>query len=260
LAARRNEEIEPVRKTAVYTAILSALAIAGLTGQTPTQSLPTKPLRSLSYNFQVDYQQNGETHTDAIGTGGSGVKSMLNGIGRTGALNVDILGLGNDGGLVIRVSEWLQYQPRASQSFTCAAYPDGRVVCPEELQVTDAENTLMGFLGRGFYDPTLVDAQHQWQRSYSNKYVSVVSTFTITGPPDANPLNISSKSEIKSMTGAFSNWNDQAQLTYDTALEVPLHVHDVALQIGRQASSVQTTTEITLTKDSFAKPAVPSSK
>ncbi|HEY1428545.1 MAG TPA: hypothetical protein VGF18_03165, partial [Candidatus Tumulicola sp.] len=198
-----------MRKTAAFTAILSAIAIVGLTGQTPP-NLPSKPLRSLEYNFQVDYQQNGETHTDAIGTSGSGVKSMLNGIGRTGTLTADIMGLGGDGGLVIRVSEWLQYQPRASQQFICASYPDGRVVCPEELQVTDAENTILGFLGRGFYDPTLVDAQHQWQRSYSNKYVSAESTFTITGPPDANPLSIGVKTQIKSMTGAFSNWNETA--------------------------------------------------
>jgi hypothetical protein len=255
-----------VRNSGVPSAIVLAFVIAGLTAQTPAPpdtgsaapvTLPTKPLRSLQYNFSVDYQQNGEGHTGDIGTGGSGVRSALNGIGRTGVLSADVMGMAKDGALVIRVSEWLQEQPRPSQSYLCAAYPNGSVVCPEQLDVTDAENELMTFLGRGFYDATLVDAQHQWTRAYSNKNVSVASTFTITGAPDANPLTITEATEITSQTGAFHNWKDNARLTYDPDLEVPIKIHDLALQQGRGNTSVQTTMDFQLTKDSFAKPAAP---
>lgn len=263
-----------MRKSGVPSAIVLAFVIAGLTAQTPAPpatgsaapvTLPTKPLRSLEYNFSIDYQQNGEVHPEGtsgdnagdIGTGGSGVRSVLNGIGRTGVLNADIMGMAKDGALVIRVSEWLQAQPRPSQSYICAAYPNGSVVCPAELNVTDAENELMTYLGRGFYDPTLVDAQHQWTRTYSNNNVSVASTFTITGAPDANPLSITETSQITSQNGAFHNWKDNARLTYDPDLEVPIKIHDLALQQGRGATSVQTIMDFQLTKDSFAKPAPP---
>jgi hypothetical protein len=248
-----------VRKSGVFYAIVLLAGIIGLTAQTPSADqspppqLPSKPLRSLEYKFQVDYQQNGEVHTGDIGTGGSGVRARVNGIGRTGALDADVLGLGKDGGLAIRVSEWLEYQPRASQSFICAAYPNGSVICPEELAVTDVENTILTFLGRGFYDQSLVDSNHQWTRTYSNKYVSVASTFTITGPPDANPISVTSITKITSATGAFQNWTEHTTFTYDTAMEVPVHIRDVALQQNRGSTSLQTTTEFWLTKDSFAK-------
>jgi hypothetical protein len=211
-------------------------------------------LRSLEHKFSVDYQQNGELHTGDIGTGGSGIRSMMAGVGRTGVLDAEIMAMANDGGLVVRVSEWLQEQPRALQPYICAVYPNGSVVCPDQLQVTDAENEIMTFLGRGFYDPSLVDAQHQWTRTYSNKNVSVVSTFAIAGAPDANPLAITEASQITSLNGAFYNWKDNAHLSYDTALEVPVKLHDVALQQQRGSSSVQTTMDFQLTKDSFAAP------
>lgn len=66
-----------MRMSGVPSAIVLAFAIAGLTAQTPAPpdtgsaapvNLPTKPLRSLEYNFSIDYQQNGEVHPE--GTSG----------------------------------------------------------------------------------------------------------------------------------------------------------------------------------------------
>ena len=90
---------------------LCVAAFAVLSAQTPppaaTPTLPDKPLRHLEYAFSVDYQRNGEVHEGGIGTARSGVGSLMSGIGRQGTLDVDVMAAANDGGLVIRASEWL---------------------------------------------------------------------------------------------------------------------------------------------------------
>ena len=221
---------------------------------TPAASLPAKPLRHLEYDFSVDYQRNGEGHYGGVGTVGSGVASLMAGGGRRGKLDVDVLAAAKDGGLVVRTSEWLFEQPRANQSYVCAVYPDGRVICPENLDVTDVENQVMSYLGRGFYDATLLDAQGHWRRSFSDKYVSVVSDFTIHGAREANPLSISQTPQIVSATGAFMDWKEDATLSYDANLEVLDSLHDVAVQKPRGSASIQTIMDAHLVEDSFAKP------
>lgn len=239
-------------------AVAGIAALAILSGQTPhpagtSVTLPDKPLRHLEYAFSVDYQRNGEGHEGAIGSGRSGVSSLLAGVGRQGTLDVDVMAAANDGGLVIRAAEWLQEQPRPRQAFMCAAYPEGRVICPEHLDVTDVENQIFGYLGRGFFDPSLVDAKGHWRRAFSDKYVSVVSDYTIVGSPDADPLTALQSTSVTSLTGNFTSWTESARLTYNRALEVLDTLHDVAVQQARGNATVQTTMDFRLTKDSFAK-------
>jgi hypothetical protein len=205
----------------------------------------------MEYAFTVDYQQLGEDHLGGIGSTGSGVVSAAGAAGRTGTMYVDIMAVAKDGGLVVRTQEWIQAQPHGSQPFLCAVYSEGRVVCPENLPVTDAENELMAFLGISFLDPSIVDDNNHWQRKFSNPQVSVVADYSISGQADVNPLTILETSKITTTTGG-SNWNDEARLTYDRPLSVPVTLHDIATQTSRGASSLRTTMDFKLTKDSFA--------
>ena len=208
----------------------------------------------MEFAFSADYQTTGETHQGAIGTGGSGVVSLMGSGGRQGSIDVDVLAVAKDGGLVIRSNEWLRAQPRPSQAITCAVYPDGRVICPQNLPVTDAETTLMAYLGRNFFDPSLLDAKGHWQRSFADKEVSDVSDFTVVGSSDANPLNVKMHSEVKSLTGVGPSWHDDSTFTYDPALNVPISIHDVAIQTAQGSSMTKAVMEFQLAKDSFAKP------
>jgi hypothetical protein len=214
--------------------------------------LPDKPLRHLEYTFAVDYQGLGEDHQSDIGGGGSGVSDTSGAAGRQGTLDVDVLAVAKDGGMVVRMAEWLQNQPKPKQSYICAVYSEGRVVCPENLPVTDVENELMTFLGISFIDPAIVDDNGHWVRNFANKYVSVASDFTIVGAADANPLTIQENTKITSVGGVSTNWDDTAKITYDRPLSVPVSIHDLAVQKARGASSVSTTMDFHLTKDSFA--------
>jgi hypothetical protein len=251
-----------VTRGSIARAFACSIAVLALTAQTPapapTAAAPQtaapkldKPLRHLEYAFTVDYQQLGEGHSSGIGGTGSGVASAAGVAGRTGTLYVDIMAVAKDGGMVVRTQEWLEAQPHGSQPFLCAVYSEGRVVCADNLPVSDAENELMAFLGVGFIDPSIVDDNGNWQRKFSNKDVAVVSNFSITGQADANPLTITEISKITTTTGG-SNWNDQATLTYDRPLSVPVTLHDVATQNARGSQTLRTIMDFKLIKDSFA--------
>jgi hypothetical protein len=241
---------------AIVQLLCCAALFVGTSAQTPPPApvLPDKPLRHMEFAYSVDYQHLGEQHQGDIGTGKSGVVSTAGGSGRQGTLIADVMGVAKDGGLVIRTQEWLQSTPRASQAFLCAVYPEGRVVCPEHLDVTDAENEIMTYLGRGFLDPSIIDEKGQWVRQFSNKYVAVASQFIVVGNPDANPLAIDAKTTITSVGGESSNYDDTAHLTYDRMLDVPVTLHDVAVEHARGSQSTQTTMDFKLTKDSLAPP------
>jgi len=210
----------------------------------------------MEFAFSVDTQHLGEEHQGDIGTGGSGIVSTAHGAGRQGTMIADVMGVAKDGGLVIRTQEWLQATPRASQGFLCAVYPEGRTICPDHLEITDAENEIMTYLGRNFLDPTIIDDKGQWVRQFSDKYFAVTSTFSIVGNPDANPLAIDSKTTIKSVGGNGNDIDDTAHLTYDRMLDVPVTLHDVAVEHARGNQQTQTTMDFKLTKDSLA-PAKP---
>ncbi len=239
---------------AIVQLLCAAALLVGTSAQTPppAPALPDKPLRHMEFAYSVDYQHLGEQHQGDIGTGKSGIVSTAGGTGRQGTLTADVMGVARDGGLVIRTSEWVQSTPRASQAFLCAVYPEGRVVCPEHLDVTDAENEIMTYLGRGFLDPSIIDEKGQWVRQFSNKYVAVASQFIVVGNPDANPLAIDAKTTITSIGGMSSNYDDTAHLTYDRMLDVPVTLHDVAIEHARGNQSTQTTMDFKLTKDSLA--------
>jgi hypothetical protein len=242
--------------TTKYALWCCAMLLA-LSGQTPAPSpapLPSKPLRHLEYAFSVDYQSTGNAQTGAIGTNGSGIVQTGGSGGRRGTLTADVMGIGSDGGMIVRTSELLEARPRASQQFLCVVYGDMRVVCPPNLDVTDAENVLMQFLGRGFYDPALLDANGRWQRKKDNKTVAYVSDLTAKDPGDGKPLQIYVHTEVTSDNGAFANWHEEARLTYDPRLEVPIAIRDVAIQAARGNRETQTMMDFQLTKDSFAKP------
>jgi hypothetical protein len=257
-----------VSQRAIVQLMSCAAAIAVLSAQTPATPapagapggapasapvhLPDKPLRHLEYSFAVDYQHAGEQNQGGIGTAGSGVVSTAHGSGRVGTVTIDVMGVGKDGGLVIKTYEWLQSTPNPTQSYICAVFSEGRVVCPEHLDVTDAENELMSYFGRTFLDPSIIDETGHWTRTFANQYVSVTSNYAVVGSGDANPLTIDATTKITSIGGLSSNWDDQARLTYDRTMTIPVTLHDVAIQHARGSSSMQSTMDFKLTKDSFA--------
>jgi hypothetical protein len=252
--------MENARVTLAYRTIAAILTILALSAQTPAGgpqpgTIGGPPLRHLEYGFSVDYQTTGQVDTGAIGaSAGVGRASYFGGTGRQGTMSIDILAAAHDGGLVVRASEWIDNQPRASQPFVCAVYPDTRVICPQELPVTDAETILMTFMGRGFVDPSLIDANNHWQRHYDDKFVSVVADFTVASTDSSGKIaTIDGVSKTSSLNGANRNWIDTSKFQYDLSMEVPTQVHMDSEQSVRGVVGYKATFDYHLKKDSLAK-------
>lgn len=240
-------------------------AVVLMSGQTPAPAppaapaAPAKPLRQLEYTFSVDYITNGEGHDSGMSGGGmggngSGVSSALGAGGRKGTMHVDVLGLTQDGGLVVTVHETLEFEPRPNESFTCTVYGDGHTLCPTATgPLSDAENVLLNFLGRGVIDPSLTGANNHWQRKYEGKEVAVVSDYTMTDPGNGKPVTIDKHTKISSNVRTIGNSVEDGRVVYDRSLSVPDSIHDVNFET-RGSETMQTTVELNLKSDSFSKP------
>jgi len=222
----------------IVTILLPQIGYADDAQRQQQASYTATPLRHLEYAFSVDYQTLGQSESGAIGTRvGTSLVSYVHGSGRQGKMLVDILAAPKDGGLVIRASEWLQSDPLPSQSFICAVYPDTRVICPPELPVTDAENTVMEFLGRNFINPANLDGANHWKVAFQNSYVSLDSNFVIDEVDTAHLATITGTSVVKSVDGNGSNWDEKSKIVYDLTKTVPTSIHDVAIQSAQTVAT-----------------------
>ncbi len=237
-----------------------------LTAQTPAPQTPApqaspssaKPFRHLEYALQVEYVTNGEGHGSGMSDGGeggngSGVGSLLGAGGRRGTIDVDMVGFTNDGALIMIVNEMLESAPRPGERFTCSVYGDGHVMCPKaDGPLSDAENLLLSFLGRGFIDPSVSATNNHWQRNYEGKEVTVVTDYTVTDAGSGGSMKIAKHSKITSRTQTVGNSVEDGQIVYDRTLSVPDVIHDSVYETQGSAS-LQSTFDLKLATDSFAK-------
>jgi hypothetical protein len=246
-------------RRAVIAASIGVLAMAGLTGQTPSPppaATPSKPLRHLEFAFRVDRENVTEYHYNGIGNGvqtSSGVGGRATSEGGRGTMYVDVLSIAPDGGLVVKIWELVQNEPRPRAAYTCTVYGNTRVVCPTGPAPSQAEWVLLGYLGRRFVDGAPWDAQHHWQRKEDTAQALEVEDFAITGGDDAHPL-IRETKKIDMHNGGFSSTTENVEITYDLSMEVPDAVHDVVEAVGRGGSG-NATFDFKLSSDSFGKPA-----
>lgn len=176
---------------------------------------------------------------------------MFGGGGRRGTIVADITAATSDGGLLVGVNEEIQNE-RPSERFTCIVYGDGHTYCPGEVRpLSDAENTLLSFLGRGFIDSSKMDANNHWQRAYKGKDISVVDDFTASDPGNGKTVNVVESKKVSSNVPSVGNTAAELKIVYDTTMSVPDSVHDEAHEAFANGT-VQITMDLQLTKDSFA--------
>ena len=246
---------------------LCGAAIVAFSAQTPAPivAVPFKAARHLEYSYHVAYQQSGEQHTGGFsagggGSSGSGVVSNFGGSGREGIMTADIVAMTNDNGLVVKITENVQGAARPEQTFTCAAYGDGRLNClnlarGDQTGTTrgpsDAETLLLGFLGRDFIDASRMDAGNHWQYGYSNENATVRADFTLTGSGGGKPDLVVEHKTFEPKAQNVASAVEDVRIMYDRAMSVPVSVHDEKHETTG-SSSMRTTMDLQLTKDSFA--------
>jgi hypothetical protein len=110
-----------------------------------------KPLRTLTYALEMTIGNVREMHVDAIGSAGSGVSNAGAALESKGTINVDVIAVTADGGLVVDVSE--NASNRSHAKVRVAIAKDGAISYDPKQQenVTVEEFALLGWLSRGFY-------------------------------------------------------------------------------------------------------------
>ena len=241
--------------------LLPALfAFAGLTAQTPAPNQPSaKPLRHLEYTFAVHQEGVSEYHYNGIGNGietGAGVGGGAANMGGAGTMYVDVLSIGTDGALKVRISEQIQGEPRPEQAYTCTVYGNTTVLCPSVPAPSDAEWVLLSYLGRQFVDAAPWDAQNHWQRKVANSEYTLVEDFTITDASNNKHTMIREHKKMDLHNGGFDTQAEDIDIAYDRSMEVPTSIHDDAQDAGTDGSS-HATFDFKLIGDSFAKTGSP---
>ncbi len=229
-------------------------AIAPASASSPAPAL-AQSLRHLEYHFAVTYSSSGEGHESGIGTTGSGIISYQGSAGRQGAVLVDVIGVAKDGGLVIRAQENAEGRVGQRPPVTCAVYGDSRVLCGNEANPpTDAIAVLLSHLGRNFYDPSIVDDKGHWERRIDDKDMKIVASFSMPPHAGGKPAMIYEHRDIKSLDGTQDDYTEDSRISYDIDLSVPDSITNEAAQASRGEGYVRTKIDLSLSKDSFAKP------
>ena len=205
-----------------------------------------KPLRHLE--FKVDVSYTGMSTTEGFNSSGSSLDTD----GVDEVIVVDVMAIANDGGIVVRTQATARGQA-PDQELTCAVYGDGRVACPSYPRVTAESDLLLSYLGRGWYDPTAI-VNGTWSRQQDFGDITSTSTYKQLSADGVNPVKITEHTELVSKGNINRGSTSDIDITYDSALSVPLSIHETEHPKTFGNSGSFTRTDIKLTKDSFAKP------
>jgi hypothetical protein len=228
-----------------------------LTAQAPAPAQPSgKPIRHLEYAFTVDEEGVSEYHYNGIGNGvetGAGVGGGAVSDGGQGTMSIDVMSLTSDGALQVRISEFVQNEPRPRAAYTCTVYGNTTVLCPSVPAPSDAEWVLLSYLGRQFVDAAPWDPAHHWQRATNTAQYALTEDFTMADPTDATVAVIRETKKMQMHNGDFGTRVDDVRITYDRSMEIPKAVHDDIQETGTGGSS-HASFDFRLTADSFVKP------
>jgi len=218
-----------------------------------------KPIRHLSYTFDVAISSDESVHSSGIGGNGSGVTDYRGGYGDKGTISVDVLAVQPDTGLVVRISEAAR-ETRSANPATCVVYGSSSPICDTSAKINDEELTLLRLLGRTFIDESQMDAKRHWQFASSSPTYSETNDFTVNRDQDGI-LDITGQRVTKASGARGYDATTNLQITYDKTKVVPTLVkEDTVLRrsegMGKD-NRIETMTTLTLASDSMAAASTP---
>jgi len=224
----------------------SLLALSALAALVPV-SVQAAPIRTLVYHFSYDARTFGTA--PAAGGGTVYENGTFGTSARAGTMTVEIMAATGDGGLVVDVTENVDRAERPMQKIRCAVY--GKtvdVICDQGVGDTDEQETLLSYLGRFFYDPTLVDDKGHWHTTTMIKTASVVDDDFTVEKTDGSMLTI--KIDRKKVGGGVKE-SRSGTMVYNADLVVPVSIHQ---EMSSQDSGAQgdQNVDLKLLSDSMA--------
>ena len=240
-------------------AAVAFLAIAIGAGASGATAATAKPIRHLTYAFDVAISSDESVHASGIGGNGSGVTDYRGGYGDKGTISVDVLAVQPDTGLVVSISEAAR-QTRSANPATCVVYGGGSPICDTSAKINDEELTLLRLLGRTFIDESQIDAKHHWQLASESPTYSETNDFTIDRD-QGGILDITGQRVIKVEGARGYRATSNLQITYDKNYVVPTLVKEDTVMRQTEGMSkdnrIETMTTLRLASDSMARTATP---
>jgi hypothetical protein len=260
-------------KAACYFLTLALLAGA-LAGPADAIGTSSGPIRHLIYSFTYSSLSKETMHTSGIGgatdNGGemgkpgptttgatespSGSVDYSAGQNDRGTIDIDVMSVEQDTGLVVKVSE-LSDKDRDAAPATCVVYGNTNVVCDPNAKINAEEFAVIRLLGRSFVDPSQIDANNHWRVANTGPQLSVTSDYTIDKAA-SGILQITTQ-RVTQQGGALGfTANADGKITYDTNRTIPTAVFDDEITRSQEGSGQYNTTRVqtsfALASDSMA--------
>ncbi len=237
-------------------ALLSAFAGTAAVAQ------QTKPMRQLTYGFDISLTSDLTVHSSGVGEAGGGTGSGIThypaGNSDKGTITVDVLAVQPDTGLVVSVAEQGRGD-RTAVPAMCVVYGIGSVVCDAEKKVNEEEMTLLRMLGRNFVNPSQLDIKRHWQNVNAMPGGKETNDYTIASDDNNGLLSIDYQ-RVLTIEGANGYRADtNGSLSYNQKLSVPLKIKEDTVtrrHVGQgQDDRIEQQLTLTLTTDSLAQAA-----
>lgn len=152
-----------------------------------------------------------------------------------------------DNGLVVNVSEQSRGDRNAEPAM-CVVYGVGSVICDSSKKINEEEMSLLRLLGRGFVNPSTIDAKHHWPYDAPTPQAKESNDHTIVGAH--GDLTDIALQRVLTVTGAqgYVSTTD-GSLSYDQKRSAPTKVQEdtVTRQHVDMGQDNRTETQLTLT-------------
>lgn len=173
----------------------------------------------------------------------------------SGTINADVLGITQDGGLVVRFSQDVPGQPAMTfKPAECAVYGDTRVQCQNGGTLSTFEQELGHLLGRNFVDGNAMDEKNHWRVAGTMTGGGITDDFTVT----SNNTGILNINEVRDFTVSGSTTHHTATITYDLNKTIPTKISYTDANTAQPAAAM--TVDYTLQSDWIVPKPSPSPK
>jgi hypothetical protein len=239
---------------------LLAAAIFAFSAIAPSalSAAQTPPLRVLVYRFSIDEHAFG-TYQGSGYVNGHGVSRTATSsatLGASGTITVNVLRAAGDGGLVIDAIEHVDHADRDQQAIRCAVYgsPQG-VFCDQNLvaagEQTNEVTAVLMYMGRGFYNSSLLDAKRHWQTTveFNDGHGQVTCDYIVT-KADGPLVDIALSRVLRD--GPYET-TTTGTVVYDPSMTIPRNAHLVTTGAGGSSDLHGSTIDFQLLSDSFTK-------
>lgn len=202
------------------TAVAATLACAGVRADT------TPPIRHLVFDFTYSNIMDTTMHDNSMDNGPvSGHTDSVGGGADRGELDVDVVSVQPDGGLIVGITEHGQVHNDTSAT-TCAVYGSTVVVCDPDRHVGEEEMALLRLLGNNFIDVSQIDAKNHWSVGSQSPDVKETDDFSIVGTNPDGTMKIN-ETRVRKQTGASTaNSSMSGNIVYNQTMSVPVKIVD----------------------------------